>query len=166
MVLSFVVPTQQSAGDDDPEFQRLVTACSALCPPPPLRAPAASSGAAAAAEPSWQAALEEGMGWSCAEECAYISMHQHTEQRVADGKDVLQYFGKCVAAQRTPHDHCRILTIIHARRLFRRWPFYRLGGLQEPGAAIFSLLNLLAHYRGLLALRKIPETARSLAHGW
>ncbi len=47
-----------------------------------------------------------------------------------------------------------------------RWPFWRVGGLQEPGSVFFSLLNLLAHYCGLKALRRVPVEKRSPAHSW
>jgi hypothetical protein len=53
-----------------------------------------------------------------------------------------------------------------ATTALRRWPFWRMGGLQEPGATFFSMMNLLAHYRGLAALRRVPAARRSLAHGW
>lgn len=47
-----------------------------------------------------------------------------------------------------------------------RWPFWRLGGLQEPGSVFFSLLNLLAHYCGLKALQRVPADKCSPAHSW
>jgi hypothetical protein len=76
-----------SAGDEDPEFRSRVAACSSQCP---------ASGAASATRRTVMLleALQEGASWSCAEECMYIHMHAHTADRVAAGKDVLQYFGK------------------------------------------------------------------------
>jgi len=41
-----------------------------------------------------------------------------------------------------------------------------MGGVQEPAAALFSALNLLAHAQGLRTLRRIPATRRCFAHGW
>ena len=61
----------------------------------------------------------------------YSCMHEHTAQREAAGLPVLQYYGK--------------------------WPFVRLGTVQEPAAALFSLLNLLAHARGIRRLLCLPR---------
>ena len=41
-----------------------------------------------------------------------------------------------------------------------------MGGVQEPAAALFSALNLLAHAQGLRTLRRIPPERRCFAHGW
>ena len=41
-----------------------------------------------------------------------------------------------------------------------------MGGVQEPAAALFSALNLLAHAQGLRILRRIPAAQRCFAHGW
>eukprot|EP01051_Picozoa_sp_SAG22_P022592 SAG22_NODE_5469_length_1008_cov_1.246425_2_plen_120_part_00 len=69
------------------------------------------------------------LAWSCPDECRYDCMHEQTAARVAAGKPVQQYFGK--------------------------WPFLRLGAVQEPAAVLFSVLNLLAHLHGIRRLRRV-----------
>lgn len=65
--------------------------------------------------------------WDCPAECDYTCQHIITDQRVADGEEILQFHGK--------------------------WPFYRLLGMQEPFSVLFSFLNLLSHQRGLKQLK-------------
>jgi hypothetical protein len=39
-----------------------------------------------------------------------------------------------------------------------KWPFYRLFGIQEPFSVLFSLMNFLAHQRGMAKIREsIPS---------
>ncbi|KAF9494093.1 Per1-like protein [Pleurotus eryngii] len=67
-------------------------------------------------------------GWTCLDNCKYDCMHSVTENDVASGRAVQQYYGK--------------------------WPFWRLAGIQEPASVLFSLLNLWAHAHGLSMVRK------------
>jgi hypothetical protein len=62
------------------------------------------------------------MGWTCADDCSYHCMWRVSSARQARGLAVLQYHGK--------------------------WPFFRIFGLQEPAAALFSLGNGVANAMG------------------
>lgn len=69
--------------------------------------------------------------WTCPSECDYTCQHIITDQRRAQlaplPDPIVQYHGK--------------------------WPFIRLFGVQEPFSVLFSLLNLLAHQRGIADIR-------------
>jgi hypothetical protein len=70
--------------------------------------------------------------WICTDDCKYNCMHLITDRDASIGVPMQQYYGK--------------------------WPFWRLLGMQEPASVAFSLMNLLAHFRGFLMLTKeIPE---------
>ena len=84
-----------SSGEEDPSFRSRLASCSSRCP----AAAGAGPGDAAVSERSSSVAqlvkaVRQGAGWSCAEECQYSAMHEHTAERVAAGQDVLQYYGK------------------------------------------------------------------------
>ncbi len=66
--------------------------------------------------------------WTCSDNCKYRCMHEITARDIALGTKVKQYYGK--------------------------WPFWRLGGVQEPASVAFSLLNFLAHVKGASRLRR------------
>ncbi|KAH9948137.1 Per1-like protein [Amylocystis lapponica] len=71
--------------------------------------------------------------WTCTDDCKYHCMHHITDHAMQSAQPVQQYHGK--------------------------WPFWRLAGMQEPASVAFSLLNLLAHARGLRRLRaRVPDT--------
>lgn len=71
--------------------------------------------------------------WSCTDDCKYKCMHEITDRDVQNGRRIQQYHGK--------------------------WPFWRLAGMQEPASVAFSILNLLAHWRGgSKILVMIPES--------
>ncbi|KAL2756858.1 hypothetical protein ACRALDRAFT_2102962 [Sodiomyces alcalophilus JCM 7366] len=71
--------------------------------------------------------------WTCPAECDYTCQHIITDNRVADGKPIVQFHGK--------------------------WPFYRFLGMQEPASVIFSLGNLWAHCHGIRKLlARVPAT--------
>ncbi|CCX11513.1 Per1-like protein [Pyronema domesticum] len=65
--------------------------------------------------------------WTCPQECDYACQRLITSSRITSGLPVEQFHGK--------------------------WPFRRLLGVQEPFSVLFSILNGLAHYRGLQSLR-------------
>lgn len=66
--------------------------------------------------------------WTCSDDCKYRCMHATTTREVEMGLRVKQYYGK--------------------------WPFWRLGGIQEPASVAFSLLNLWTHLRGGAKIRR------------
>lgn len=70
--------------------------------------------------------------WSCHDECVYGCMWRTTNAFVARQWDVPQFYGK--------------------------WPFRRFFGIQEPASVLFSLLNLIVHWK---MLRKFRENVRS-----
>lgn len=71
--------------------------------------------------------------WSNSDLCKYECMHDITTKNSENGLPIQQYYGK--------------------------WPFWRLGGIQEPASVLFSLLNLLLHTRGMARVRgEIPKT--------
>ncbi|ODV92585.1 hypothetical protein CANCADRAFT_89178 [Tortispora caseinolytica NRRL Y-17796] len=80
--------------------------------------------------------------WDCESNCDYMCQRAVTADRIARGKEVLQFHGK--------------------------WPFLRMYGMQEPASVLFSLMNLAAHVQGLLSLKtltsnkKISESAQYL----
>ncbi|KAH8114210.1 Per1-like protein [Phellopilus nigrolimitatus] len=108
-----------SAGDRTPSFQRCLDVC------------------------SWQNCTHDAewpllplslrlTRWTCVDDCKYSCMHAITNDAVAEGSAILQYYGK--------------------------WPFWRLFGMQEPAAVLFSLLNLWMYVRGYRAVRKeVPD---------
>ncbi|KAI9884040.1 MAG: hypothetical protein M1823_004177 [Watsoniomyces obsoletus] len=70
--------------------------------------------------------------WTCPSECDYTCQHIITDQRRKQSDPIVQYHGK--------------------------WPFIRILGIQEPCSVFFSLLNLLAHQRGISKIRvSIPS---------
>lgn len=70
--------------------------------------------------------------WTCEDNCKYNCMHTVTTREIASGQRVQQYYGK--------------------------WPFWRLGGIQEPASVLFSLMNLWFHLRGAVKFRReIPD---------
>lgn len=60
--------------------------------------------------------------WTCLDECRYDCIHRLTTDDQANGRHIHQYFGK--------------------------WPFCRLGGIQEPASVLFSLFNMWVHIQG------------------
>ncbi|KAF8913385.1 Per1-like protein [Mucidula mucida] len=70
--------------------------------------------------------------WTCSDDCKYRCMHATTTREVEMGLAVKQYYGK--------------------------WPFWRMGGIQEPASVAFSLFNLWTHVRGLARIRRdVPD---------
>jgi len=70
--------------------------------------------------------------WTCTDDCKYSCMHAITDRAIQQGDPIEQYFGK--------------------------WPFWRLGGMQEPASVAFSLLNLWFYARGAREIRRrIPD---------
>lgn len=67
--------------------------------------------------------------WTCLDDCKYTCTHLMTDMDEADGKPVLQYYGK--------------------------WPFWRLWGMQEPASVIFSLGNFWVHLSGYKAVKTL-----------
>jgi len=65
-----------------------------------------------------QAFLEKAIGWTCGQDCSYSCMWRTVEVYGQHGR-VPQFHGK--------------------------WPFLRLGGMQEPASVIASLLNLVTN---------------------
>ena len=42
---------------------------------------------------------------------------------------------------------------------YGKWPFWRFAGMQEPASVLFSILNLVAHYRGMRKIQvRVPDT--------
>ncbi|KAI8897187.1 Per1-like protein [Globomyces pollinis-pini] len=60
--------------------------------------------------------------WTCSDDCKYVCMHKITDSAIANNQQIHQYHGK--------------------------WPFYRLWGIQEPFAVLFSIGNGYNHYMG------------------
>ena len=69
--------------------------------------------------------------WTCDEDCKYGCMHEITDKRIRTGKPIEQYYGK--------------------------WPFWRFAGAQEPASVVFSLINLLVHWKGISKARRVPD---------
>jgi len=60
-------------------------------------------------------------------------MHQLTQLDQTAGTRIHQYYGK--------------------------WPFWRLGGIQEPASVLFSLLNMYSHVQGARKImRRVPQS--------
>jgi hypothetical protein len=60
--------------------------------------------------------------WTCRDECNYLCMHKMVKLDQSYELPIHQFYGK--------------------------WPFWRLGGIQEPASVLFSLLNMWAHIQG------------------
>ena len=116
-----ISPSQASSGDRSPEFQTCLSDCiSTTCSAQPQE-PAPTSGL-----------VLRLTRWTCADDCAYNCMHTLTDDALASGRPMQQYYGK--------------------------WPFWRFMGMQEPASVLFSLLNLWAHRRGYkLVKRRVPD---------
>jgi len=68
-----------------------------------------------------QSIFDKLLGWSCHDECQYDCMWRTVEAFKARKWDTPQFYGK--------------------------WPFIKFMGLQEPASAIFSVMNLVCHYK-------------------
>nr|CAH0107193.1 unnamed protein product [Daphnia galeata] len=68
------------------------------------------------------------MQWTCSDECKYLCMWPTVNWFVEAEIGVQQFYGK--------------------------WPFVRLLGIQEPAAALFSILNLVGHVVMIRKFRK------------
>ncbi|XP_046862906.1 post-GPI attachment to proteins factor 3-like [Xenia sp. Carnegie-2017] len=79
-------------------------------------------------------------GWKCSDECKYSCMHEITHNSISRGLNVEQFYGK--------------------------WPFIRLGGIQEPASTIFSIGNALGHYFGWRMYRKHVNPNYSMYSTW
>ncbi|TFK65710.1 Per1-like protein [Pluteus cervinus] len=66
--------------------------------------------------------------WTCNDDCKYSCMQEITTRAKKLGDPILQYYGK--------------------------WPFWRLGGIQEPASVLFSVLNLLVHVQGARKIKR------------
>lgn len=109
LTLNYFVPIFGSAGDRDPAFENCVNMC--------LKQPCNKA--------FFPAYL---IDWGCKGNCKYECMFMVTNQRLKNGEEILQYYGK--------------------------WPFYRLFGIQEPASFVFSLMNLFSQICGWLHYRK------------
>ena len=88
------------------------------------------------AKDKWQrGVLDVLSGWDCAAQGQYECMWESTKRRVAQGTEIVQFHGK--------------------------WPFVRMGGIQEPASVLFSLGNLWVHWNGLRSVL----SAMSQGHG-
>lgn len=74
--------------------------------------------------------------WTCLDDCKYKCTHLMTDMDEADGKPVLQYYGK--------------------------WPFWRLWGMQEPASVFFSLGNFWVHLSGYRAVKKLVPSGHPM----
>jgi post-GPI attachment to proteins factor 3 len=71
--------------------------------------------------------------WDCPSECDYTCQRQVTNKLREQNLPLHQFHGK--------------------------WPFLRLGGIQEPCSVLFSILNFHGYYRGIrLVSQRIPDT--------
>lgn len=91
--------------------------------------PVCSGGSSAGDSPAAPLALRL-WRWDCAADCSYLCMWQVEASRPA-GAAVQKYYGK--------------------------WPFRRLGGMQEPASVLFSLLNLAAHAHCLVRFLRLCQ---------
>lgn len=83
---------------------------------------------------SHQPPLESLLGWTCQDDCRYVCMWFTVGQFLAAGRRVPQFHGK--------------------------WPFVRMWGVQEPLAALFSVLNLAANvYMLRWMVKAVPPDA-------
>jgi hypothetical protein len=69
--------------------------------------------------------------WSCFADVKYNCMHEITQQRINQGLNIVQYYGK--------------------------WPFWRVFGIQEIFSVIFSIGNGYAHYVHWSKLNRLPN---------
>ena len=118
ILIYFVIVCNASAGDRSQPFQDCLQLCeSQRCQP----------------ERNHQLAFFLQLTrWTCLDDCKYTCTHLITDIDEADGKSVLQYYGK--------------------------WPFWRLWGMQEPASVFFSLGNLWVHVRGYAAVKRLLPT--------
>lgn len=69
--------------------------------------------------------------WDCDSNCSYECMRQIVTKDREEGRQIHQYFGK--------------------------WPFIRILGCQEIASVIFSILNGVAHYKGLALISSLSD---------
>lgn len=122
-----------SEGDRHPQFRSCTEKCEKTGFMNKLQVPACrnldsglNSLYAKAPELSLSVVFEE---WDCQSECRYDCMKDTESKREAVGEAPLKYYGK--------------------------WPFTRYMSLQEPASVIFSVLNLFAHFQGLLSFYRL-----------
>lgn len=86
-------------------------------------------------EPSWKFASKnlpihlKLLQWDCPSNCDYQCQQIITDERRQRGEEILQFHGK--------------------------WPFTRVFGIQEIASVLFSMLNFISHYLGLLRISSI-----------
>lgn len=75
-----------------------------------------------------QTIFDEMFLWICVDECQYHCMWKTVDAFLDRGWQVPQFYGK--------------------------WPFLRYMGMQEPASVLFSIMNLIAHLKGIRRLRR------------
>lgn len=121
VLLSLLVPSWCSPGDQLDEFEDCIQACEyTQCGTKDM---ASNSGFFNSYPYDSLNPLLRLLLWDCPSDCDYQCQQIVTELRLRDGEEVLQFHGK--------------------------WPFKRLLGTQELASALFSLGNFLPHYQNL-----------------
>ncbi len=87
-----------------------------------------------------QGFIDKITNWRCLDQCVYDCMWRTVALFQKQYKRIPQFFGK--------------------------WPFVRFLGMQEPAAAIFSLLNLLAHFQLLRRFIKQIKPEAPMRNVW
>ena len=86
--------------------------------------------------------------WFCSADCGYACMHNLTDAAISP---LLTFDEKLRLLPGLPPD--RVV------QFNGKWPFYRLGSVQEPLSVLFSLANLAMHVKYGLGMRaKLPDT--------
>lgn len=73
--------------------------------------------------------------WSCKDNCKYECMWKTVDGFLEYEKFVPQFYGK--------------------------WPFIRMFGIQEPASTLFSIFNLVIHYKYISHFRIRPNGGRT-----
>jgi hypothetical protein len=82
---------------------------------------------------NWQTFVLWTMQWSCEDNITYECMRVDTADRIANGQDVIKYYGK--------------------------WPFLRILGCQEIASTLFSILNFAPFFYYFFHLAdQLPDT--------
>ncbi|KEI40932.1 uncharacterized protein L969DRAFT_86185 [Mixia osmundae IAM 14324] len=81
--------------------------------------------------------------WTCGDQCAYVCMHHLTDLALSVGQD------SAVPPALVDLRPGRM------SQFYGKWPFYRLGGIQEPLSVVFSIANGVAHAAYLPPMRRL-----------
>jgi post-GPI attachment to proteins factor 3 len=128
VVLALSAVALASSGDRNPTFQHCLKGCNlTYCDPsqPPIS--------------SWLRLF----GWTCEDDCRYQCAHSFTDNIRQGSK-----WHQCESSK------VSWTTASCSTAVYGKWPFYRLGPIQEPFSVLMSIGNFFVNLQGLKDLNR------------